>query len=155
MRLRDDLREVEWQWHATRLRVRKAPVARKAAKVRWDFALIRARLWFYLIREPVTCEFTYASSATEPKSKRQCITWLKVRQRPIFWPSGRVSSTLRARQCSPTTAPSGAGSGVPFFPGVRRVSCRCTPEGPPTRREVSTRGTAVRVDTVFLLYKAS
>ena len=82
-------------------------------------------------------------------------TWFKVRQRPVFWPSGSVPGTLRARQCPPTTAPSGAGWDVPFFPGVLGVSCCCTPEGPPTRREVSTRGTAVRVDTVVLSNEAS
>ena len=42
----------------------------------------------------------------------------------------------------------------PFFP-VSGVGCCCTPEGPPTRREVSTRGTAVRVDTVVLSNEAS
>ena len=69
-------------------------------------------------------------------------TWFKVRQRPVFWPSGSVPGTLRARQCSPTTAPSGAGSGVPFFPGASGVSCCCTPKGPPARREVFRRATA-------------
>ena len=82
-------------------------------------------------------------------------TWFKVRQRPVFWPSGRVPSTLRARQCPPTTAPSGAASGVPFFPHGLGVSCCCTPEGPPTRREVSSRGTAAREDTVVLSNEAS
>lgn len=82
---------------------------------------------------------TTASSSSDP-------TWFKVRQRPVFWPSGRVPSTLRARQCSPTTAPSGAGSGVPFFPGGgalaavaplkgRQLGAKCRHEG---RRCVST-----------------
>ena len=86
---------------------------------------------------------------------RRAGTWFKVRQRPVFWPSGRVPSTLRARQCSPTTAPSGAGSAVPFFPGAPGVRCSRTPEGPPTKREVSSRGTAAREDTVVLSNKAS
>ena len=94
-------------------------------------------------------------------SRRNCLccvengTWFKVRQRPVFWPSGRVPSTLRARQCSPTTAPSGAGSGVPFFFGVRGVSCCCTPEGPPTRREVLVSSDGVVRNIVVLSNKAS
>ena len=42
-----------------------------------------------------------------------------------------------------------------FFPHGLGVSCCCTPEGPPTRREVSSRGTAAREDTVVLSNEAS
>jgi hypothetical protein len=59
------------------------------------------------------------------------------------------------RQCSPTTAPSGAGSGVPFFSGDFGVGCCCTPKGPPTRRKVFPRGTASCDDTTVLLNEAS
>ena len=65
------------------------------------------------------CEGTHASQPT----------WFKVRQRPVFWPSGRVPSTLRARKCSPTTAPSGAASGVPFFPHGSASAAVAPPKG--------------------------
>ena len=82
-------------------------------------------------------------------------TWCKVPLRPVFWPSGRVPSSLRARQCPPTTAPSGAVSGVPFFPHAFGVGCSCTPERPPTRREVLVSSDGVVRNTVVLSNEAS
>ena len=69
------------------------------------------------------CAAALSGCPTVPSAPVHDCTWFKVRQRPVFWPSGRVPSTLRARQCSPTTAPSGAGSAVPFFPGAPGFVC--------------------------------